>query len=115
HNTEISTPYHLPVSGQEGNLKANKIEAFPNYIVGVGVKWNLFSGTKRTHEIKKLSLEKTIVENKRKDIKEKLDLLLQKSRTEFKLAEKQMQLKEKEKAVSEDAMNTAVKSYQEGL
>ncbi len=115
HNAEVSTPYHLPVSGREVNLEANKIEAFPNYIVGVGVKWNLFSGTKRTHEIKKLSLEKTIVENKRKDIKEKFDLLLQKSLTEFKSAEKQMQWKEKEKALSEDALNTAVKSYQEGL
>lgn len=62
-----------------------------------------------------MSLEKTIVENKRKDIKEKLDLLLQKSLTEFKSAEKQMQWKEKEKALSEDALNTAVKSYQEGL
>lgn len=115
HNARISTPYHLPVSGQDINLKANKIEAFPNYIVGVGVKWNLFSGTQRSHELKKLTIEKTIAENHRKDINEKLDLLLQKSRTEFRLAEKQMQLKEKEKIVSEDALSTAVKSYQEGL
>jgi len=115
HNAQISTPYHIPVSGQDITLKTNKIEAFPNYIVGVGVKWNVFSGTQRTHELKKLSIEKTIAENNKKDINEKLDLLLQKSRTEFRLAEKQMQLKEKEKTVSEDALNTAVKSYQEGL
>src|SRR5690606_33128450 len=89
HNAKISTPYHLPVSGQEINLETNKIKAFPNYIVGVGVKWNLFSGTKRTHELKKLSIERTIAENQRKDVNEKLDLLLQKSRTEFRLAEKQ--------------------------
>src|SRR5690606_17896801 len=61
------------------------------------------------------NLEKTIAENHKKDINEKLDLLLRKSRTEFRLAEKQMQLKEKEKTVSEDALNTAIKSYQEGL
>lgn len=115
HNSEISTPYRLPVADQELNLKTNKIEGFPNYIVGVGVRWNLFSGTKRTHALKKLSFEKAIAENKRKDINEKLNLLLQKARTEFKSAEKQMQLKEKEKSVSEDAMNTAIKGYQEGL
>lgn len=115
HNSEISTPYRLPVADQELNLKTNRIEGFPNYIVGVGVRWNLFSGTKRTHALKKLSFEKAIAENKRKDINEKLNLLLQKARTEFKSAEKQMQLKEKEKSVSEDAMNTAIKGYQEGL
>lgn len=115
HNATISTPYHLPISEESVNLRTNKIEAFPNYIVGVGVKWNLFSGTKRTHELKKLNLEKTIAENRQKDINDKLDLLLLKSRTEFRSAEKQMQLKEKEKSVSEDALNTAVKSYQEGL
>lgn len=115
HNSEISTPYHLPISGNEVNFKANKIEAFPNYIIGVGIKWQLFSGTQRPHELKKLRLEKAIAENHKNDISEKLNLLLQKSRTEFKLAEKLMQLKEKEKAITEDALNTAIKSYQEGL
>jgi len=115
HNSEISTPYHLPISGNEVNFKANNIEGFPNYIIGVGIKWQLFSGTQRTHELKKLNLEKAIAQNHKDDISEKLNLLLQKSRTEFKLAEKQMQLKEKEKAITEDALNTAIKSYEEGL
>lgn len=115
HNAEISTPYHLPISGRDITLKTNKIEAFPNYIVGVGIRWNLFSGTHRTHELRKLTIEKTIAENHRDDIDEKTNLFLQKSRTDLRLAEKQMQLKEKEKIASEDALNTAVKSYQEGL
>lgn len=115
HNAKIATPYHLPVSGQEVTLKANKLEAFPSYLVGVGMKWTIFSGTKRAHEYKKLSLEKNIAENKRKEVNEKLELLLQKSLTELHTAQKQMQWKEKEKEVAEDALQTAVKSYQEGL
>lgn len=115
HNSTISTPFHLPVSGQELNLQTNKIEAFPNYIVGIGLRWNLFSGTHRSHDVKKLTIEKEIAQNKMKDANEKLALLLHKSKTDFLISEKQMLLKGKEKEIAEDALHTAIRSYQEGL
>lgn len=114
-NSEISTPIQLP--GLPGNigLQANKMEGFPNYIFGVGAKWQIFSGTQRSHELKKLNIEKDIIENRKKDVSEKLNLLLKKGKIEFRLAEKQMQLKSSEKTLSEQALDHAVKSYQQGL
>lgn len=114
-NNTIRTPFANPLNGQDIAIKSDNLKLYPNWIAGIGLKWDIFSGFSRTRELNKLYMDKTIAENRRKDISEKLDLLREKSRTEYRTAIKQMSLKSAEKVLAESTLDLAVKSYQQGL
>ncbi|MBB6499169.1 TolC family protein [Pedobacter cryoconitis] len=96
-------------------LQMNKLELFPTFIVGVGVKWDIFDGFESKHEIKKIKIELQQVRNKKEEAKELLSLGLIKANTEYSIASAQITAKAKEKEVSNDALTIAAKEYRNGL
>ncbi len=113
-NANLQTPYGLP-GGDNVNLELNKFELFPAYFLGVGMHWELFSGLKNSNETSKTSIEKTIAEEKKSDVEEKLALFAKKVQIDFKVKNQQLLFKEQEKEVAFNTLNMAIKSYHEGL
>lgn len=114
-NAELDTPGSTIIGNEPVNLKLNKFELFPAYFVGVGMKWEVFSGFKHGNEIAKTSIEKSIVEDKKADAVEKLDLFSKKTQMNFEVKNQQLLFKEQEKQVAFNTLNLAVKSYKLGL
>ncbi len=115
YNNTITTPFANPLTGQNISLKSDNLKLYPNWMAGIGLRWEIFSGFTRTRELNKLYIDKTIAENTKKDVSEKLDLLREKSLTEYRTAIKQMNLKSSEKELAESTLDLAVKSYRQGL
>lgn len=113
-NANLQTPYSLP-GGENVNLELNKFELFPTYFVGVGMNWELFSGLKHTNETRKTRLEKSIAEEEKIDVEEKLALFTKKMQVDFEVKNQQLLFKEQEKEVAKNSLDLAIKSYQAGL
>ena len=113
-NANLETPYSLP-GGENINLELNKFELFPTYFLGVGMHWEIFSGLKNANETTKTSIEKSIAEEKKSDVEEKLELYAKKVQLDFEVKNQQLLFKEQEKEVAFNTLNIAIKSYQEGL
>ncbi|QNK61028.1 TolC family protein [Pedobacter sp. PAMC26386] len=96
-------------------LQANKLQMFPMFIAGIGVKWDIFDGFESKHEIKKIKIEQQQVRNKKEEAKELLSLGLIKANTDYSIASAQIAAKGKEKEVSLDALNIASKEFRNGL
>lgn len=97
------------------NLKMNQLALFPNFIVGIGAKWDIFKGNEHKYKLADAKFDLDINENKQKDTKEKLALLLKKNQIEFETAFKKIKVAEQQVKVSLNNMNLATKQYQEGL
>ena len=113
-NANLQTPYSLP-GGENVNLELNKFELFPSYFLGVGMHWEIFSGLKNANETTKTSIEKSIAEEKKNDVEEKLALFAKKVQVDFEVKNQQLLFKEQEKEVAFNTLNMAIKSYHEGL
>jgi len=114
-NAELDTPYTTIIGDEPVNLKLNKLELFPTYFIGVGMQWDIFSGLKHDNEIDKTSIEKTIIEDKKADAVEKLELFAKKVLVDFEVKNQQILYKEQEKQVAFNTLDLAIKSYQLGL
>lgn len=113
-NASLETPYSLP-GGENVNLELNKFELFPTYFLGVGMHWDLFSGLKNTNKTRITNIEKTIAEEEKIDVEEKLSLFAKKMQVDFEVKNQQLLLKQKEMEVAKNSLNLARKSYREGL
>ena len=113
-NANLQTPYSLP-GGENINLELNKFELFPAYFLGVGMHWEIFSGLKNSNETTKTSIEKSIAEEKKSDVEEKLALFAKKVQIDFEVKNQQLLFKEQEKEVAFNTLTMAIKSYHEGF
>lgn len=113
-NANLETPISLP-GGENVNLELNKFELFPSYFLGVGMHWELFNGLKNSNETSKTTIEKSIAKEKKTDAEEKLALFAKKVQVDLEVKNQQLLFKEKEKEVSFNTLNLAIKSYHEGL
>ncbi|AUS05251.1 hypothetical protein C1A40_07085 [Tamlana carrageenivorans] len=114
-NAEFDTPYTLPTLSDPVNLELNKLELFPAYFVGLGMKWDIFTGLKHDNEIQKTRIQKSISENKKADAIEKLELFNKKVLVGFEVKNQQILYKEQEMQVALNTLNLAIKSYKIGL
>ena len=62
-------------------------EFAPYYIIGAGIKWNIFDWNKAKNEKQQLMMQKEIVENRREDLSESLQRLLESKDAEIKSLE----------------------------
>ncbi len=60
-----------------------KDEFAPYYIVGAGVKWNIFDWNKTKNERGILSIQQGIIENRKKDLSDNLSILLESKNSEI--------------------------------
>ncbi len=114
-DASIDSSLETPITGQPVNLDLNHLEGFPTYMLGVGFEWELFNGLKNNNATQKTTIEKNIVQNKKMDASEKLELFEQKVKIDLEVKNQQILLKGKEKEVAFNTLHLAIKSYQEGL
>lgn len=114
-NAHLKAPFNNPITQAPIELRANKIEAFPAYFVGVGLKWELFDGFKGKREVNKAKIELKQAENNRLKANELLNLNLQKAKIDYQVANKQLESAQKKKEIAEKALNIASKEYNVGL
>ena len=102
-------------TGNTMSLKTDKLEALPNFNIGIGFKWDLFDGNKgkRETQIAKIGLAKA--QNERAEALEKLELNLIKNQTEFTNALAEIRVREKEVQAAQNALNLANKEFKTGL
>lgn len=103
-----------PGTGKKLDWHPNNLNLLPVVQVGIGFKWNLFDGREGKHEVAKTKIEKQIMEAQLKDAKDKLQLNLANSQTNYKIAESQIALKQKAKEISSSALASIEKEFRYG-
>lgn len=114
-NGSLKTPYNYPVSGQPIQFGINRLQAFPSYMVGVGLKWDIFDGLQGKRAVNKARIEVQKAENERLHAEELLNLNLAKAQTEYDLANKQLITSEARLKTVGKALEIAQKEYRVGL
>ncbi len=114
-NAELNTPYQNPATGQQVSLGLNRIQASPSYMVGIGMRWDIFDGFKGKREVNKARIEVMKAENERIHADEMLNLNLEKAQIEYHLANKQTEASEIRRATAQHALRLAQKEYKVGL
>lgn len=102
-----------PIS--QADLKLNQLSLFPNVLVGIGAKWDLFAGGAHKQKITQAKVDLQINENKRREIEEQLKLLVQKTQTDYENGLLKLKINKQRVAVAQNNMTIASKQYQEGL
>lgn len=107
----------VPVStlNTTANLKMNELTLHPNWMAGLAVKWELFSGFERKHKIEEARIGLTQVENKLADAKEKLDLQLEKNKVEYETMLYQVDIALQREKIAQNNNEIASKQYRLGL
>ncbi|MFC4686880.1 TolC family protein [Epilithonimonas pallida] len=97
------------------NLKLNELTLHPNWMLGVAVKWELFSGFERKHKIDEAKIGLAQVENKLTDTKEKVDLQLEKNKVEYNTMLHQVDIALQREKIAQNNNEIASKQYRLGL
>lgn len=114
-DAKLGTPYKNPSNGTPIELRANKVEAFPTYFVGIGFKWDIFDGFTGKRAVNKAKIELQQTQNNQKKVKELLNLNLEKAKIEVVVSGKQLKTGETRKLMAEKALDIAAKEYKIGL
>src|SRR5690606_13127071 len=84
-----SSMYHSEFSAMFSALntaltaRVNQVTLQPSWMVGVAMKWEIFSGMERSHKLEEAQLSKLQIDNQLNDTKEKLDIQLKKNQMEY--------------------------------
>ncbi len=97
------------------NLKLNELTLHPNWMLGVAVKWELFSGFERKHKIDEAKIGLAQVENKLADTKEKVDLELEKNKVEYNTTIHKVDIAIQREKIAQNNNEIASKQYRLGL
>lgn len=97
------------------NLKLNELTLSPNWMVGLALKWDIFSGFERKHKVEEAKINIAQMENTISDTKEKLGLLLQQQYSNYEVATEKIAIAAQLQKVSENNLKMAIKQYQEGM
>ena len=106
---------NLPANLNQPNLKLNQFTVAPNWIAGIGLRWELFGGNERKHQVHQAELNIQQLENKLEDSKDKLNLLLSQKMASYNTQWKQISLAEQKEVVAKNNLVSSGKQYQQGL
>ena len=102
----INTPLHLQL---------NEMTISPNWMVGAGIKWEVFAGFERKHKVHEAKLNIEQVQNQIDDTKEKLQLLLENNYVNYSVLNQKIEIASQQEKVAQNNLNLAIKQYKEGL
>lgn len=112
-NTSTST--YSDLLQKDLSFKINSFTLSPNFIVGVGLKWDIFSGLERADKIKEIRLSQQQLNNKLRDAKEKLNLLLDKNWINYQYQNAQLKVAGQRGQIASNNVILAEKQYKAGL
>lgn len=110
----LITP-EVPVLDRRLYGRMNEFTLSPNWMVGVSMKWELFSGFERKHKIHEARISAEQVQNQLDDTKEKLALLLENNLSNYRIQNQKYQIVLEQEKVASQNLNMATRQYQEGL
>lgn len=113
HNTNL-TIKDRPVVG-DIDLSTNHLKGRPNFMVGVGLRWDIFNGGEHRNKVKQVQLDQAINETKLLDATEKLNLLLDKNKVSYTTANQKLKVGDQQIKVAENSLQMASKQYEAGL
>lgn len=87
----------------------------PTFFVGIGAKWQIFSGMARSNKIKIAKMELEQTSSRLDDVKEKFNLLLRKNLETYRVSNEKILLSDQKLKVAQNSLDTALKMYREGL
>ncbi len=97
------------------NLKMNQFSMFPNILIGVGAKWELFDGRQHKNKLAQAKTDILINENKLKDSQEKLNLLLSKNKIDYETSTEKLKVNNQQNTIATNNLEIASRRFQEGL
>ncbi|HUH25411.1 MAG TPA: TolC family protein [Flavobacterium sp.] len=112
-NSEIDIP--LSNINRTVNLKMDELTMNPTWMVGVAMKWELFSGFERKHKLETAQLSKKQIEAKRIDTEEKIALQLEKTKKDYETSLKQLDIAKQRQVIAKNNNEVASKQYRAGL
>ncbi|UPQ77971.1 TolC family protein [Flavobacterium azooxidireducens] len=112
-NTEFST--NTPITQKHIDLKVNHLTLNPTWMVGVAMKWELFSGFERIHKIEEATISDKQMQNNLNDAKEKTALQLQKNKLDYETALLQIDIAKQREVIAKNNNSLAEKQYKAGL
>lgn len=105
----------LPITGNDVSGKLEKMEIWPNWVIGVGLKWEIFEGMQRKHRINEAKLDRDLLVDKRKDSEEKLNLLLSKQKSDWETQNEIVAIAQQRLHIATQNLDRAIKQYNQGL
>jgi outer membrane protein TolC len=96
-------------------LGLNDLTISNNWIVGAGMKWELFAGFEREHKVHEAKINIEQVQNQIDDTKEKLQLLLENNLVNYSVLNQKIEITKQQEKVATNNLNLATKQYKEGL
>lgn len=97
------------------DLSTNHLKGRPNFMVGVGAKWDIFNGGEHKSKVKQVEIDQAINQMKIADTEEKLNLLLDKNKFTYQTSNQKIRVGEQQIIVAENNLQMATKQYQAGL
>lgn len=113
HNTHLTIKDN-PVAG-DIDLSANYLKGRPNFMVGVGLRWDIFDGGEHRNKVKQVQLDQAINETKLLDATGKLNLLLDKNKVSYITVNQKLKVGDQQVKVAENNLQMASKQYEAGL
>lgn len=114
-NLNFHTPFVHPATGQTISLGPGNHTLFPSYLVGIGFHWNIFDGLQGKREVRKARLNVQKAEIERQKVEELLELNLDKTTVEYRIANTQVEAGKKRMELAQKALEIAQKEYKVGL
>lgn len=96
-------------------LGLNELTISQNWVIGAGMKWEVFSGFERKHKVHEAKINIEQVQNQIDDTKEKLELLLENNYVNYSILNQKIEITSQQQKVAANNLNLAVKQYKEGL
>ncbi|VXB55127.1 Outer membrane protein TolC [Flavobacterium sp. 9R] len=96
-------------------LGLNELTISNNWIIGAGLKWEIFAGFEREHKIHEAKINIEQVQNQIDDTKEKLELLLENNYINYTVLNQKIAITSQQEKIANNNLNLAVKQYKEGL
>ncbi len=113
-DSTVITP-GLPITNNQIYGRMNELTLSPNWMVGISMKWEIFSGFERKHKIDEAKINATQIQNQIDDTKEKLNLLLENNLSDYSIQNQKYQLAIEQEKVAANNLRMAIRQYQEGL
>jgi len=105
----------LPITNNQLYGRMNELTLSPNWMVGISMKWEIFSGFERKHKITEAKIGAAQIQNQIQDTKEKLSLLLENNLSDYSIQNQKYKLAIEQEKVAANNLKMAIRQYQEGM
>lgn len=103
-----------PVVG-DINLSSNSFKGSPNLMIGVGLKWDIYTGGAHKNKLKQVQLDQKITATKQEEAEEKLSLLLDKNKVTYQTTNEKLKVGDQQLKVASNNLQLASRQLEEGL